>query len=224
MLGRLLAERMKFSLGQPVIIENVSGADGSIGAGRAARAKADGYTIELGFIGNHVLNGAVYSLRYDVLNDLAPISLLVTGPGFLLARRAISAKDLNELIAWLKANPDRASMGVTAVGPRLISEWFRMETGTRYTLVPDRGTGPAVQDLAAGQIDLFFGAPDMLALARAGTIKAYAVTSETRSAVAPEVPTFAELGLPKRSWSAWYGILRPRARRKRSLASSMPRR
>jgi tripartite-type tricarboxylate transporter receptor subunit TctC len=209
-VGRIVAERMRKSLVQPMIIENIAGADGSIGAGRAARAKPDGYTIELGFLGNHVLNGAVYSLQYDVLNDFTPISPLVTFPDFLFARRTIPANDLNELIAWLKANPDRALMGVTAVGPRLISEWFRMETGTRYTLVPYRGTAPAVQDLAAGQIDLFFAPPDSLALARAGTIKAYAVTSETRSAVAPEVPTFAERGLPKISWSAWYGIFAPK--------------
>src|SRR6516162_6221984 len=130
-IGRILAERMRKSLAQPIIIENIGGADGTIGAGRAARAKPDGYTIDLGFLGNHVLNGAVYSLQYDVLNDFAPISPLVTFPDFLYVRRTIPANDLNELIAWLKANPNRASMGVTAVGPRLLSEWFRMETGTR---------------------------------------------------------------------------------------------
>jgi tripartite-type tricarboxylate transporter receptor subunit TctC len=156
------------------------------------------------------LNGAVYSLQYDVLNDFAPISPLVTGGLFLLARRTIPAKDLNELIAWLKANPNKASMGVVAVGQRLINEWFRMETGTLYTLVPYRGQAPELQDLLAGQIDLFFCTPDQLALARAGGIKAYAVTSETRSALAPEVPTFAELGLPKISWSTWGGLFAPK--------------
>jgi tripartite-type tricarboxylate transporter receptor subunit TctC len=209
-IGRILAERMRKSLAQPVIIENIGGADGSIGAGRAARAKPDGYTIELGFLGNHVLNGAVYSLQYDVLNDFTPISPLVMFPDFLFARKTIPANDLYELIAWLKANPNRASMGVSAVGPRLLSEWFRIETGTRYTLVPYRGSGPAVQDLASGQIDLFFGTPDLLSLARAGSIKVHAATSETRLAAAREVPTFAELGLPKISWSAWYGLFAPK--------------
>ena len=140
-VGRILAEQMRKSLAQPIIIENIGGADGSIGAGRAARAKPDGYTIDLGFVGNHVLNGAVYSLQYDVLNDFAPISPLVTVSVFLFARRTIPAKDLNELIAWLKANANKGSMGVAAMGPRLINEWFRMETGTQYTLVPYRSRG-----------------------------------------------------------------------------------
>ena len=103
-------------------------------------------------------------------------------------------------------------MGISAVGPRLLSEWFRIETGTRYTLVPYRGSGPAVQDLASGQIDLFFGTPDLLSLARAGSIKVHAATSDTRLAIAPEVPTFAELGLPKISWSAWYRLFAPAGR------------
>jgi tripartite-type tricarboxylate transporter receptor subunit TctC len=120
------------------------------------------------------------------------------------------AKDLEELIGWLKANPNKASMGVTAVGPRLTAAFFQKETGTQFALVPYRGSAPAVQDLAAGQIDLWFGGPDQLALMRAGSIKAYAVTSETRLAQAPEVPTFAELGLPKISWSAWYGLFAPK--------------
>jgi tripartite-type tricarboxylate transporter receptor subunit TctC len=209
-IGRILAEQMRKSLAQAVIIENVGGADGSIGAGRAARAKPDGYTIDLGFLGNHVLNGAVYPLQYDVLNDFTPISPLVTFSNVLFAKKAMPAKDLKELIGWLKANPNKASMGVTAVGPRLEASFFQKETGTQFTLVPYRGTAPAVQDLAAGQIDLWFGSPDQLALIQAGGIKAYAVTSETRSALAPEVPTFAELGLPKISWSAWYGLFAPK--------------
>jgi tripartite-type tricarboxylate transporter receptor subunit TctC len=210
-IGRIIAERMRRSLAQPIIIENAGGADGSVGAGRAARAKPDGYTIDLGYLGNHVLNGAVYSLQYDVLNDFAPISPVATASVFLYVRRTIPAKDLNELIAWLKANPNKASMGVAAVGPRLINEWFRKETGTPYALVPYRGNAPALQDLAAGHIDLFFASPDPgLTLARAGSIRAYAVTSETRSALAPEVPTFAELGSPKISWSAWYGLFAPK--------------
>jgi tripartite-type tricarboxylate transporter receptor subunit TctC len=209
-IGRIIAERMRKSLAQPIIIENIGGADGSVGAGRAARAKPDGYTIDLGSLGNHVLNGAVYSLQYDVLQDFAPISPLVATPFVLLAKRTIPAKDLNELIGWLKANPNKASMGVTAVGQRLINEWFREETGTKFTLVPYRGTGPAMQDLLAGQIDLFFSTPDALPLVRAGSIKAFAVTSETRSALARDIPTFAELGLPKLTWRAWYGLFAPK--------------
>jgi tripartite-type tricarboxylate transporter receptor subunit TctC len=147
--ARIIAERMRSSLGQPIIIENVGGADGSIGAGRAARAKPDGYTIDIGFLGNHVLNGAFYSLGYDVLNDFAPISPLTEGLGFLYARTTIPAKDLAELIAWLKANP-QASAGVAAVGPRLVTAVFQRETGTRFSIVPYRATTHAFQDLAAG--------------------------------------------------------------------------
>jgi tripartite-type tricarboxylate transporter receptor subunit TctC len=164
----------------------------------------------LGFLGNHVLNGAIYSLPYDLLNDFAPISPLVTYSFVLFAKKAMPAKDLEELIGWLKANPNKASMGVTAVGPRLEAAFFQKETGTQFALVPYRGSAPAMQDLAAGQIELWFGGPDQLALMRAGSIKAFAVTSETRLAQAPEVPTFAELGLPKISWSAWYGLFAPK--------------
>jgi tripartite-type tricarboxylate transporter receptor subunit TctC len=208
--GRIMAERMRRPLGQPVIVENVSGADGSIGTGRAARARPDGYTIDIGTLNTHVLNGAFYSLQYDVLNDFAPISPLITTPFVLFARKAIPAKDLNELIAWLKANPNKASMGVNAVGPRLVAAFFQKETGTHFGLVPYRGVPPAMQDLVAGQIDLFFGAPDQLTLMRAGSIKAYAVTSNARLAVAPDIPTFAEMGLPALLWSSWYGLFAPR--------------
>jgi tripartite-type tricarboxylate transporter receptor subunit TctC len=124
-LGRILGERMRGSLGQPIIIENVSGADGSIAAGRLFRAKPDGYTIELGYLGNHVLNGAVYSLQYDVLNDFAPISPLVTSTTVLFARKSVPATDLNELIGWLKANPSKVSIGVRTAGARILSTFFQ---------------------------------------------------------------------------------------------------
>ena len=210
LIGRLVAERMRASLGQPVIIENVGGADGSIGVGRVARARPDGYTIDIGFQGNHVLNGAFYSLPYDVLKDFGPISPLVTFSNVLFARKTVPAKNLNELIAWLKANPNKASAAVTAVGARLLSAFFQKETGTQFTLVPYRGNAPAVQDLAAGQIDLWFGGPDQLPLMRAGSIKAYAVTSDKRLAVASDIPTFAELGLPTLSFSSWFGLFAPK--------------
>jgi tripartite-type tricarboxylate transporter receptor subunit TctC len=209
-IARVLAERMRGSLGQPIIIENVGGADGSIGVGRAARARPDGYTIDLGFQGNHVLNGAVYSLQYDVLSDFAPISPLVTVSNVLFAKKAMPAKNLNELVAWLKANPNKASAGVTSVGPRLVAAFFQKETGTQITPVPYRGNAPAAQDLAAGQIDLWFGAPEQLPLVRAGSIKAYAVTSDARMAVAPDIPTFGEMGLPALSFSQWVGLFAPK--------------
>jgi tripartite-type tricarboxylate transporter receptor subunit TctC len=207
-VGRILAERMRGSLGQPIIIENVSGADGSIGVGRAARAKPDGYTVVFGGIGGHVVNGAFYSLPYDVLNDFAPISLLLTAPFVLAARKTIPAKDLNEFISWLKANPGKASMATGVATVRLLAAFFEKETGTRFTLVPYRGD--LAPDLLAGQIDFAFLSPDRLPLAQAGSIKAYAVTGDTRLALAPEIPTFAEMGLPAVSWTGWAALFAPK--------------
>ena len=140
-IGRVLAERMRDLLGQPIVIENVSGADGSIGTGRVARAKPDGYTIELGIRGTHVLNGALYSLSYDVLNDFAPILPLVTSPLVLLARKTLPANDLRQLIAWLRANPGKATMGNSTVGGRIMIAAFQKETATNFTLEPYRGNG-----------------------------------------------------------------------------------
>jgi tripartite-type tricarboxylate transporter receptor subunit TctC len=168
-IGRILGERMRGSLGLPIIIENVGGADGSIAAGRVARAKPDGYTIDLGYLGNHVLNGAVYSLQYDVLNDFTPISPLVMGTSVLFARKSLPATDVKALIGWLKANPNKVSMGVATVGGRLFGEFFQKETGTQLILVPYRGFAPARQDLVGGQIDLLFDVTDALPLMRAGS-------------------------------------------------------
>jgi tripartite-type tricarboxylate transporter receptor subunit TctC len=210
-IARILSEPMRGRLGQPIIIENVSGADGSIGTGRAARARPDGYTIDLGFLGGNVLNGVFYSLAYDVLNDFAPISPLVTTPLVLFARKTLPAKDLNELIAWLKASSDnKASVGIASVDRRLVAVFFQKETGTQFALVPYRGTAPAMQDLVAGQIDLLIDTPIQLPLVRAGSIRAYAVTSDTRLVLAPDIPTFAEMGLPTISYSQWFGLFAPR--------------
>jgi tripartite-type tricarboxylate transporter receptor subunit TctC len=208
--ARIMAEAMKGALGQPVIIENVTGADGSLGTGRAARALPDGYTIDFGLMSTHALNGAFYSLTYDVLNDFAPISPLVTNSLVLFARKTMPATDLKELIAWLKANPNKASAGIPAVGNRLVAVFFQKETGTHFTIVPYRGNAPALQDLVAGQIDLFVGTPEALSLTRTGSIKAYAVASHTRLAIAPDIPTFAEMGVPSVVLSGWWGLFAPR--------------
>jgi tripartite-type tricarboxylate transporter receptor subunit TctC len=209
-VGRVIAERMRSSLGQPIIIENVSAAGGSIGVGRTARARPDGYTIDLGHLTTHVLNGAFYSLQYDVLNDFAPISPLVTGPLILFGRKTLPANDLRELIAWMKASSNRASAGTGASSIHLVTVFFQKETGAQLTFVPYRGGALALQDLVAGQIDLMFMTPDSLALMRAGGVRAYAVTSSTRLALAPDIPTFGELGLPAVSYSGWYALFAPR--------------
>jgi tripartite-type tricarboxylate transporter receptor subunit TctC len=207
-VGRVLAERMRASLGQPILIENVSGAEGNIGTGRASRARPDGYTIDLGASNTHALNGAFYSLQHDVLNDFAGVAPLVTFPFFLFARKTMPPNDLGELIAWLKANPNRASVAVTNTSVRLLAAFFQKETATQFVVVPYR-TSPAA-DLAAGHIDLWLFTPDQLPLMRAGSIKAYAVTSDTRWGAAPDIPTFAEMGLPTLSYSDWFGLFVPK--------------
>jgi tripartite-type tricarboxylate transporter receptor subunit TctC len=209
-VARVVAERMRGSLGEPIIIENVGGADGSIGVGRAARARPDGFTVDLGNLSTHVLNGAFYSLPYDLLNDFAPISPLVTTPVIIFARRTMAAKDLNELISWLKANPNKAAAGVGALGPRMVATFFQKETGTQFTLVPYRGGSQAFADLVAGHIDLLFNAPDALSLIGAASIKAYAVSTDVRLTQAPTISTFAEMGLPTLSFSSWFGLFAPK--------------
>jgi tripartite-type tricarboxylate transporter receptor subunit TctC len=201
---------MREPLGQPVVVENVSGADGSIGLGRAVRARPDGYTIDLANQSAHVLNGALYSLPYDVLSDFEPISPVVTFPLVLFARKMLPAKDLNELVIWLKANPNKAAAGIYTAASHLVTALFQKETGTQFTLVPYRGAAPAEQDLAAGHIDMLFDSLVPLPLVQAGRIKAYAVTSDTRLVGASDIPTFAEMGLQAVSYSGWFSLFAPR--------------
>jgi tripartite-type tricarboxylate transporter receptor subunit TctC len=208
--GRVLAERMRAALGQPIIVENVAGANGSIGVGRVARAKPDGYTIDLGFLGGHVQNGALYSLPYDVVNDFQPICPVVATPYVIFGRKTLAANDLNELLAWLKANPGKASTATVTLGVQLLIALFQKETGTHLTVVPYRGTAQAMQDLVGGQIDMTFDLPVQLSLMRAGSVKAYAVTGEKRLAAAPDIPTIAEMGLSALTSTTWFGFFAPR--------------
>ena len=194
-IGRIVAERMREPLGQPIIIENVAGAAGNIGAARVTRALPDGHTLIFGNFATHVLNGAVHSLQYDLLNDFEPISLAATDSLLIVAKKAMMAKDLNQLVAWLKANPDKASQATTGNGGvgHVAGLLFQKQTGTRFHFVPYRGVGPAMQDLVAGQIDLMFDpVGNSLNQVRAGTIKVYAITSENRLAAAPDIPTAHE--------------------------------
>jgi len=209
-VGRLVAERMGTVLGQPLIIENVPGADGRIGVGRVARARPDGYTIEFGFLSANVLNGAFYSLPYDLLDDLTPISPVVAFPTVFYARASLPATDLKELLTWLRANPNKASAGVTTVSYRMVTALFQKESGTRFAFVPYRGFPAEMQDLVAGRIDFVFDTPVQLPFTRAGNIKAYAVTSDARLAQAADIPTFSEMGLPSVSYSAWQALFAPK--------------
>jgi tripartite-type tricarboxylate transporter receptor subunit TctC len=212
-IARIVAEGMRASLGQSVIVENVTGASGSIGVGRVARAKPDGYTISLGYLGTHVFNGAALPLSYDLVNDFAPISLLVSNPLLIVARKTMPAKDLRELITWLKANPGKASEGTTGPGgsSHVAGIYFQKETGTRFQLVPYRGAAPIMQDMLAQRIDLMFDfAANSVPQVRYGTIKAYAVTAPSRLPAAPEIPTVDEAGLPGFYMSAWEGVWAPK--------------
>ena len=221
-IGRIIAERMKSSLGQPVIVEDVTGAGGTIAAGRVARAAPDGYTLGMGYNGPYVMAGAAYALQYDLLNDFEPVALLSTGPYVFTARKTMPANDLKGLIAWLKANPDKATQGHGGTDSLsyIAGVFFQRETGTRFQFVPYRGGGaPAIQDLVAGHIDMLISDPvAALPQVRAGTIKAYGVTTKTRSPSAPDIPTLDEAGLPGFDVSAWYGLWLPKGTPKNIIA------
>ena len=208
-IARLLAERMRGSLGQPVVIENVSGAGGNIGVGRVAKAPGDGYTLSIGHWGSHVVNGAVYTLPFDLLTDLVPVALIAEGPQLIVAAKSVPANDVGELIAWLKQNPGKGMVGTTGVGgaSHLAGVLFANTTGTSIQIVPYRGAAPRMQDLLSGQIHLAFDqASSALPQVRGGNLVAFAVTSKTRLAVAPEIPTVDEAGLPGFHMSVWHGL------------------
>jgi tripartite-type tricarboxylate transporter receptor subunit TctC len=212
-LARALGERMRTSLGQTVLIENATGASGTIGVGRVVRAAPDGYTLGIGHVGTHVVNPAVFALPFDLLKDLEPVALLPSNSLLIVSKKAFPANDLKELIAWLKANPGKATAGTSGAGggSHVNGVYFQNLTGTSFQFVPYRGTGPALTDLIAGQIDLMFDqASNSLGQVRAGTIKAYAVTARTRLPSAPDIPTVDEAGLPGFYTSTWYGMWAPK--------------
>jgi len=212
-LARIIAARMQVSLGQPVIIENVSGAAGTIGVGRVARAAPDGYTISVGPMNSHVLTGAIYKLPFDLLKDLEPVALLANNPSVVVSKNEVPAKDLNELIAWVKANPEKVLVGTSGVGAatHLGGILFENLTGTHVQFVPYRGTGPSMQALVAGQIDLIFDQlSSSLPQLREGTIRSYALMAKTRAAAAPDIPTVDEAGLPGLYLPVWSGMWVPK--------------
>src|SRR5258708_25232450 len=179
-IGRIVAEGMRASLGQTIVIENVTGASGTIGVGRAVRAAPDGYTLSMGMWATHVLNGAVFALPYNLLDDLAPIALLTSNPQLIVAGKAVPANSLTELIAWLKANPGKASQGTAGAGTRVSGAFFQSLSGTRFEFVPYRGSAPAMQDLIGGHIDLVFAhGSNSLGHLRPRNIKGLAVTPQT---------------------------------------------
>jgi tripartite-type tricarboxylate transporter receptor subunit TctC len=211
-LARLLGERIRAALSQPVLVENVTGANGSIAVGRAVAAPPDGYTISVGNFGTHMANGAIYPLKYDLLRDLDPIALLPSNPMLVVTRKNFPAANLEAFVAWLKVNPGKATAGTAGAGSgaHIAAAFFANLIGTQMQYVPYRGTAPAVQDLVAGQIDLMIDqASNSLPQVRQGSIKALAVTATTRLAAAPEIPTAAEAGLPGFQVAVWNGMWVP---------------
>ena len=220
-MARILGERMKTSLGQNFVIENITGAGGSIGVGRAVRSPSDGYTISFGHLGTHVANGAIYPLQYDLLADFEPVALLPSNPMIIVSKNSVPAKNLKELIAWLKTNSGKVSAGTAGAGSgsHIAGVYFQSATGTQLQFVPYRGTGPALNDLVAGQIDLIVDqTSNSIVQVRAGNIRAYAVTDTKRVTSALDIPTVDEAGLPGFHMTLWSGLWVPKGTPKDVIA------
>jgi len=212
-MARVLAERMQRSLGQTILIENVTGAGGSLGVGRVVRSPADGYTIGFGHLGTNVANGAIYKLGYDLVTDLEPVVMLPSNPMIIVSKNTIPAKTLQELLAWLKSKPTPPTAGTAGAGSgsHIAGLYFENVTGIKLQYVPYRGTAPALTDLVAGQIDIIVDqTSNSIAQVRAGTIRAYAVTADKRVDSAPEIPTTDEAGLPGFHMTLWSGFWVPK--------------
>lgn len=220
-MARILGERMKQSLGEVLLIENVTGAGGSIGVGRAVRSAPDGYTISFGHLGTHVANGAIYKLGYDLVADLEPVVLLPSNPMIIVSKNAVPAKSLKELLAWLKSRPQPPTAGTAGAGSgsHIAGLYFENVSGIKLQYVPYRGTGPALNDLVAGQIDIIVDqTSNSINQVRAGNIRAYAVTDSKRVANAPDVPTVDEAGLPGFHMTLWSGLWVPKGTPKEIVA------
>ena len=212
--ARIVGERMGKELGQQIIIDNVTGAAGTIAMGKLAHAAPDGYTIAIGHLGTNVVNGIIYkNLNYDLLGDLVAVARLPSNPLLVVTSNQVPAKDMKELVAYLKANADKVSGGTAGMGSASHIGFlaFQAGTGTSYQLVPYRGTGPAVQDLIANQIQIMIDqSSNSLPHVRAGKIRAYAVASKERSTAAPDIPTTAEAGFPGIEVTIWQGLWAPK--------------
>jgi tripartite-type tricarboxylate transporter receptor subunit TctC len=212
-MARILAERMKVTLGETLLVENVTGAGGSIGVGRAVRSPPDGYTISFGHLGTHVANGAIYKLGYDLVADLEPVVLLPSNPMIVVSKNAVPAKSLKELLEWLKSRPTPATAGTAGAGSgsHIAGLYFENVSGIKLQYVPYRGTAPALNDLVAGQIDIIIDqTSNSINQVRGGTIRAYAITADKRIESAPDVPTVDEAGLPGFHMTLWSGLWVPK--------------
>ena len=219
---RIVADKMKDTHGQPIIIENVGGAAGSLAAGRVAKAAPDGYTLITGIWGTHVANGAIYQLSYDVKDDFTPVALISSNPLLIVSSKQTPATTLKELVTWLKNNPDKASQGTSGVGSvgHVAGAFFQAKTETKFRFIPYRGLAPAMQDLVAGTIDLMFDTPaTSLPQVKSGNIRAHAVTSKVRIKAAPDIPTVDEAGLAGLYVSTWTAFFAPKGTSKEVVAT-----
>ena len=213
LIARILGEHIRASLGQPVLVENVVGAAGSIGVGRVARAAPNGYTLIVGQWSTHVANASIYKLQYDTLADFQPIALLSSNPGLIVGRKSLPANNLSELIAWLKANPDKATQGTPGVGGfgHIGGVFFQSVTGTKHQFVPYRGAAPMMQGLLAEQVDMLIDTPTTsIPQIQSGAIKGFAIMSKTRLAAVPDVPTVDEAGTPGLHLLQWNAVWAPK--------------
>ena len=212
-LARIIGDRMRQTLGQPIVVEDVTGAGGTIGVGRAVHAAPDGYTLSIGHLGTHVINGEIYPLNFDLLKALEPVATIASNPMMIVSKNDVPAKNLSELIAWIRAHDGKVTAGTAGVGSgaHFSGVYFGQQIGSKLQFVPYRGTGPALLDLVAGQIDVIVDqASNSLAQVKAGKIRAYAVTSGKRLAAAPDIPTVDEAGLPGFHVELWSGIWVPK--------------
>src|SRR5438270_4610558 len=220
-IARIVTARMQQTLGQSIIIENVGGASGTIATGKLTRADPDGYALIIGGVNHFVVNGAVYPLNYNLVNDLEPNSMISTGPLLIMSLNSFPAKNLQELIAWLKANPENVTFGTGGLAspPHISGLSLEAVTGNKFQFVPFRGSAPALQNVLAGQLDIIIDqASSALAMAKSGGVRAYAVTSRTRLASAPEIPTVDEAGLPGFYVSIWQAMWAPKGTPKEIVA------
>ena len=212
-VARILAEPMRKSLGQAIVVESTTGAGGSIGVGRVARATPDGYTLSIGHWSTHVVNGAVYQLNYDLLKDLEPVAMIGGNPMIVVSKPGLAATNLKELVSWVKTNQEKVNVGTAGAGSstHISGIYFQNEIGAKLQFIPYKGTGPAMQDLMGGQIDMMVDQlSNSLPQVKAGRIKGYAITAKERSAAAPDMPTVDEAGMPGLHISIWYGIWAPK--------------
>ena len=211
LVARVIADKMQAPLGQPFVIENVAGAGGSIAAARVARATPDGYTLEIGNNGSNLLSGALYDLPVDIVKDFTPIAELTDNPQIIVSRNSVPAKNLKELLAWLKDNQKSVSVGIAGPVAEVSVVNFENMTGMKFQHVPYRGAAPAIQDLVAGHIDLMVDQlSNSVPQVKAGTVRAYALAAGTRSPALPDVPTVDEAGLPGFYGGLWHGLWAPK--------------